>query len=216
MNAIDYTALFAGAYAMAHEHIVRMGLASIMDPLRQAGKSGSESIRMTAGANVADYASERAAELVGMKWVNGQLVQNPAAEWAISESTRTYLRQTVTKALKDGMTKEQLRDAIMNGTEFSEYRASMVAKTELSLSNAWANFYAVKAIGGKIKKRWILSADHGPEDYDECDENAAAGDIDIDEAFPSGDMTEPAHPHDECDVAYIVIEEESGDEIEQE
>ena len=34
------------------------------------------------------WAHERAAEMVGMKWVGGELIQNPAAEWQITEGTR--------------------------------------------------------------------------------------------------------------------------------
>jgi hypothetical protein len=46
--------------------------------------------RMTARAT--DYANERAAELVGMKWIDGELVENPDAEFSIAETTRTMLR----------------------------------------------------------------------------------------------------------------------------
>lgn len=51
-------------------------------------------------------------------------------------------------------------------------------------------------------KEALLSNDHDYED--ECDDNADAGVIALDEAFPSGDDTAPFHVHCECDVAAVV------------
>ena len=48
------------------------------------------------------YAQDRAAELVGKKWVDGELVDNPKAEWSISENTREMLRADVSQAMEEG------------------------------------------------------------------------------------------------------------------
>src|SRR5205807_1478652 len=48
-----------------------------------------------------DFAEKRAAEMVGMKWVDGELVENPRAEWAISETTRDDLRRIIKQAFED-------------------------------------------------------------------------------------------------------------------
>jgi hypothetical protein len=50
----------------------------------------------------ADYARERAAELVGMKYnAAGELVVSPSAEWAISDTTRDKLRSIITDSFKE-------------------------------------------------------------------------------------------------------------------
>jgi hypothetical protein len=41
------------------------------------------------------WAKDRSAELVGMKYVDGELVENPKAEWSIEESTRETIRDLV-------------------------------------------------------------------------------------------------------------------------
>ena len=50
----------------------------------------------------ADYAKARSAELVGMQYDDdGNLVENPNAEWAISDTTRVKIRSIVTEAFQD-------------------------------------------------------------------------------------------------------------------
>lgn len=56
---------------------------------------------MTASANTVaqEYARGRAAELVGMKRdVEGNLVPNPDARWAVSDTTREKIREIVSDA----------------------------------------------------------------------------------------------------------------------
>ena len=74
-----------------------------------------------------EFANDRAAELVGMKYVDGELVPNPDAEWAITESTREQLRDLAVKALTDGMSVDALKTAIIASQSFSDMRAEMIA-----------------------------------------------------------------------------------------
>jgi hypothetical protein len=150
----------------------------------------------------ADYARERAAELVGMKWKDGELVPNPKAKWAITETTRENIRAAVHRAVDDGMQPDQLRQEIEDLADFSRERATVVADTELAKAQTEGALTGWKQSGVVKGKKWILASEHGGPD--ECDENAAAGEIAVDEAFPSGDFTAPAHPRCWCDVVAIV------------
>jgi hypothetical protein len=55
-------------------------------------------------------------------------------------------------------------------------------------------------VGVKVRKEWIL----GPNPCVICEENADEGDIDLDDVFPSGDDSPPAHPNCECAVIPVV------------
>jgi len=55
-----------------------------------------------------DFSRARGAELVGKKWVEGKLVENPDAQWAITDTTREVLRGTVKQAFEEGWTQVDL------------------------------------------------------------------------------------------------------------
>jgi hypothetical protein len=64
-----------------------------------------------------DWAHERAAELVGMKYAaDGTLIENPNAEWAITDSTRELLRSDVAKAIDDGLSPASSRTSSKSPT----------------------------------------------------------------------------------------------------
>ncbi len=140
-----------------------------------------------------NYAQDRGAEMVGMKFVNGELVENPDAAWAITDTTRDELRQLISKAFSDGMSPADLETAIEDSFQFSSARAEMIARTEMSKAHIAGALDAAKASGLVEKKFTMLSADHDLDD--ECDDNEAEGEIDLDDDFPSGDDGPPFHPN---------------------
>jgi hypothetical protein len=140
-----------------------------------------------------EYAEERGAELVGMKWVDGKLVDNPNAEWAISETTRDYLRADIAEAIFDGRSSQDLAEIIVDNYAFSDSRAMMVARTEIAFAHSEGNMIAYKESGLVEGKRWILGSEH--DDDDECDRNADEGVIPLNQPFQSGDEAAPAHPN---------------------
>lgn len=144
------------------------------------------------------YATDRAAELVGKKWVRGRLVDNPSAEWTISESTRDALRELVVSALRDGLTARDLSDRILESYTFSEARANAIARTEIIAAQAAGSMAAYRRSGQVQQKRWVLGSEHDIEC--DCDTNSEEGWIDLDDEFPSGDDAPPAHPNCVCDV----------------
>lgn len=153
------------------------------------GSSGFDALNTEA----LNYARERAAEMVGMRWSGGELVPNPNAEWAITDSTRDGLRAQVERAFEDGLSPGELAARIRDSYDFSAQRAEMVARTELASAHVEGSLEAWRESGVVSGKRWILGSEHGGED--DCDLNAAAGVIGINETFPSGDEAPPLHPN---------------------
>ena len=155
------------------------------------------------------FAEKRAAELVGKRVLDdGRIVDNPNADWAITESTRDYLRSTVAEAVEEGWSSQTLANAIVDNFAFSDERAETIARTELAFAHVEGNMDAYK-IGGVTHKRWILGSEHDIDDV--CNDNADAGVIPFDEPFPSGDMAPPGHPNCVCDVIPEYGEDESNE-----
>jgi 2'-5' RNA ligase len=157
----------------------------------------------------ADYARERGAELVGKRWVNDALVENPDARWAISQTTRDGLRDMIVKSYEDGKTPVQLAKQIEDSYLFSESRAEMIAFTETAKASVGGTLGAWQESGVVKGKAWQMSNDHDQDD--ECNDNEEAGVIGLDEDFPSGDDGPPAHPRCMCAV-YASLEGPDDDE----
>lgn len=161
--------------------------------LLQIGLS-DEGMTSTMSERAHEYAQERAAELVGKHVLpDGRVVNNPRAEWRIDEATREMLRADVTRAIEEGMSTSQLQNLIEENYAFSEARASMISRTEIAFADVEGNMIAYTHSGVVEGKEWIVASNH--PDQDECDDNAAAGVIAIDDTFPSGDSAPPSHPN---------------------
>ena len=150
------------------------------------------------------YARERGAELVGKKWVDGELVDNPNAAWSIAENTRDMLRGDISQAIEEGWSNDKLAGVIEANHGFSEARAEMIARTETAFADTAGNMTAYRESGIVQGKEWIVGSEHDMDD--ECNENADAGIIGLDEPFPSGDDGPPAHPNCVCAVIPALIE----------
>jgi len=156
------------------------------------------------------FARQRAAEMVGKKWVDGELVDNPNADWVISDATRDELRDIIGDIYSGDLNPSDLQDTIQNAGAFSEDRAKLIARTELQNANAQgtlAGFKAARDTGIKVLKSWY------PDETacEICLENADDGDIDLDSDFSSGDDAPPAHPACGCSII-SVTDSSDGDE----
>lgn len=149
-------------------------------------------------ATARDWAEERAAELVGMKYVDGALVVNPDAKWAISETTRDDLRRIVTQAFEKETSIDELAKAIQDAGTFAESRADMIATTEAARAQVIGNLTGWKESGVVETVEVLLSADHDQDD--ECDEAAEGGPYPIDEA-----PEVPLHPRCMCGLRAVKI-----------
>ncbi len=149
-----------------------------------------------------EFAGNRSAEMIGRKLVDGKLVDNPDAQWAITHTTRNGIRDLVQKAEQEGQSVEQLARAIRESTLFSADRARRVAQWELGFSANNGNLIAWKRSGVVKGKRWLLGSEHMI--CDDCDSNLNAGVIGLDDAFPSGVPCPPAHVACPCSMAPVV------------
>jgi hypothetical protein len=156
----------------------------------------------------------RAAEMVGKKYVAGELVDNPNAEWAITDSTRTYLRSAVTDAMEEGWSNDKLAKEIADNAAFSKNRSLLIARTETAFADCNGRLLGYKRSGLPLKKEWILADTH--DDDDECDDNVDAGAIDLDEEFPSGDIVPPGHPRCLCDYTVSMVAEDDDESEDEE
>lgn len=148
------------------------------------------------------YAEHRSAELVGMKYVDGDLVPNPNAVWQITETTRDGIRNAVSEVVRGELPVTELADKLSQDYGFSSQRAEMIARTEVHKANGEGALAGYKASGVITQKIWLTSDDDDVSE--ECSDNEDEGPIDIDEEFQSGDMTEPAHPNCRCSIAPYV------------
>jgi hypothetical protein len=185
-----------------------------VSPLQEAALSGSEAgglqvqitdetMLETINQQAREWAAERAAELVGMKWVDGELIENPNAEWAITETTRERLRAAIADIFaQEAPTMADVEAAVAKAGIFDEARAMMIAKTEVTRAQVQSNLMAWVESGVVSKVDWVLSDDHDIDD--ECDEAADGSPYEIE------DVPEfPMHPNCECGI--VINTDEEGD-----
>lgn len=190
----------------------------LMEVARNGGKEALVQV-MGTGADINDlltfvddravaWAQERSAEMIGMRRLaDGSLIENPNAEWAIDDATRDMIQDTIEQALKEGWSSDRLSKELSDNYGFSGERADAIARTEMSMADAESHQGAWKDAGVE-HKQWLRSNEGFP--CAPCEMNAMDGVIHMDEAFSSGDMSEPQHPNCEC-VVIPVIEEQEGE-----
>lgn len=141
--------------------------------------------KMTAAAS--DYAGNRAAELVGRKLVDGELVDNPG--WSIPSATRDMLRSTITEAMEQGASNDDLAKAIMESDAFSRTRAETIARTETAMADTNGQRAGWRASGVVGGQEWVAS-ENCCDDCQDLDGTV----VGIDEGFPGG-ADVPLHPN---------------------
>jgi SPP1 gp7 family putative phage head morphogenesis protein len=142
-----------------------------------------------------DWAEDRAAELVGMRYdEDGVLVPNPRAEWAISDSTRDEIRDLVKEAFEENASMSQFVSDIEDAGMFSEARAEMIARTEVSNAQAQGNFEVWKKSGVVTHVRWDVGDD---DPCPRCLLNDGK-ERELGKPFPSGDIMPLVHPNCAC------------------
>lgn len=147
-----------------------------------------------------EYASKRAAEMIGKKFINGELIDDSSAEWVISDTTRDDLKDIIEIAVQEKMSSSELATAIQEATTFSSERAELIAKTEVAIAQVQGNLNVWKRTGFVKTVSILLSADH--DVVDECD-SAAAG-----SPYPINEMPFiPRHPRCRCVVIASEISE---------
>jgi SPP1 gp7 family putative phage head morphogenesis protein len=201
IDAGDLALLVDDAQELLEEITANGGAAA----LAQIGFTADESITDQLNEYALDYAKDRSAEMVGKRWVEGELVDNPNAQWVITESTRDMLRADIAAAIESGASNERLAGEISENYAFSDQRAETVARTESAKADVAGNLNAYRESGQVEAKRWLAA----PDCCDEC-QDLDGETVDIDEDFP-GDAGDgpPLHPNCRCDVLPVLSDEQS-------
>ncbi len=116
---------------------------------------------------------------------------------SMAATTRDRVKELVSRTIANGESLSQLSKTLREDIIFSPARADMVAQTETATALGQGGREAADA-AGKEEKAWYTQG--GVTDV--CADNEAEGWIPIDDSFPSGDDTVPAHVNCECDVLY--------------
>lgn len=152
-----------------------------------------------------DWAEDHAAELVGMKRIDGKWVPNPNADWCIPETTRDAVRLLTERALEEGWSNDMLADQLMEDEAFGESRAMMVARTETAFADVQGNLIGWEESGVVAGKEWFTSAD---EYCDLCQEMNGKQ-VSMGEPFDfDGEAIDgpPGHPNCRCDVLPVLAD----------
>jgi hypothetical protein len=170
----------------------------------QLGVDAESDLVGQVNARAVAAAEDRAAELVGMvKDADGAYVASKTANMAIDDATRNMIRETISKGLVDNIGSDEIATLVQEGTAFSEERAALITRTEISRANSAAaldSYQAASSIGVKVKKQWLLGEHPCPT----CLANSMEGAIDLDAVFSSSDQHPPAHPRCECALSPVV------------
>ena len=130
----------------------------------------------------------------------GELIKDLAG------TTDEAMRSLLARAVEEGLSADQLSDEIEKMGAFGDYRADVIARTELAFAHVQGNVEGWRAAGDMVVgKRWILGDLHDVPDI--CDDCAEMGVVGIDDAFSDGVEYPPAHPNCACDVIAVLREE---------
>ena len=157
-----------------------------------------------AGTAATEWAANRAAELVGMRLVDGKYVPNPNAKWRIDDTTRDMLQALVTDAIEEGDSTDALASRIKNAFAFSDERAEMIARTEIARADVQGALIGWQKSGVVAGKRWLAG---GPRVCPVCLDHEADGPQRLDYVWGDGVTAPPDHPHCFC-VLVAVLEGE--------
>jgi len=143
-----------------------------------------------------DYARDRSAWMVGKTYDDdGNLVDNPDAEYSIDDSTREMIRGDITTAMEQGMSNGDLADLLSQNYAFSDDRAMMIARTETAAADVQGNLALYRESGQVDTKEWIV----GEDCCDDCQQLDGEV-VSLDGTFSDGSDAPPAHPMCRCDV----------------
>jgi hypothetical protein len=160
-------------------------------------------------ATAQEYARRRSAEMVGMRrTADGELVENPDARWAITDTTRDKLNRIITDIFEEeNPTLADIEERVMQAGIFDDQRATMIARTEIANAQVNANLMAWQESGLVRTISWQTSADHDDSSGCNCTDN------EDESPYAIGDVPDfPDHPNCECALVLdeLVGEPEEG------
>jgi SPP1 gp7 family putative phage head morphogenesis protein len=174
------------------------------DGALQALSAVNSELSPTKGA-ASTWAENRAAEMIGKKIVNGELVDNPDAKWVISDTTREMIQSMIADATDQGVSTDELASILEDSFAFSSDRAEMIARTEIAMADSAGQMQGYVESGVVEGTEWTTAEDDAVDE--ECTMNADAGVIPLGELYPSGDEAPPAHPNCRCALVPALMKE---------
>lgn len=195
--------LLAAYSAIIWDDLVNSVITDLLAIVEAAQVEGLQQLNMPVVEDqlASDYAASRAAEMIGKKYVDGELVDFPSAQWVIANTTKDDLSDLIDNAVNDVVTPEQLAERIRIAKIFSAERAELIAKTETSMGQIYGNLAPWKS-SGKVKKvNIVLSLKH--KVIDECDDIANGSPYLINKV-----PYLPIHPQCQCSIVAAEIENE--------
>lgn len=173
----DFKDLFVSSFQAA----AVMGVNDAVIQLQQDGHPVRQSI-VDLHESVSGWASQRGDELAAM----------------VDDSTASMLVKLAQKAADDELTFAQIIESFEESYVFSDERTEVIGATSVAEADGKGNLDAYEA-AEVVHKMWVAEADC----CSICAMNTAAGHVGINEPFPSGDDTRPAHPNCRCEVIPI-------------
>jgi hypothetical protein len=180
----DIAGAMANANAGAAGSVVRQ--IDLDDPL---------AISLRTHTEATNYAAHRSAEMIGQ----------------ITDTMRDVLRKEIRDAVGLHWDVDKLADRLEQTEIFSDQRAEMIARTEVSMAQNQGVLEAgrqARAAGLDVRKAWEL----GPNPCPACEAMADENDIDLDTDFGDETSSPPLHPNCECSLNLFVGD---GDEEEE-
>ena len=153
------------------------------------------------------YARDQAAEMVGMKWVDEELIPNPSSEWQITDATRDFLRADVATAMEEGQSNDVLAAKLAENYAFSDERAMTIARTETAKADTQGAIAGYKVSGAVDQKEWLAA-------HDCCDICQEMGGeiVGLDETFSGDAGGPPLHPNCRCAILPVIKSETENEE----
>ena len=128
----------------------------------------------------------------------------------LADVTREKLRGDLAVGIELGMSVQDIANVIGQDYAFSAERAELIATTERAFADVAGNMLAYRESGVVSGKESILGSEHDDGAECDCEANADAGVIGLDENFPSGDDAAPYHPRCVCDTLPVLKEGEES------
>lgn len=149
-----------------------------------------------------NYSQSRCCELVGKRILKtGAIINNPNANYAITDTTRNGLKDLINKAMDNGWSNDRLANKIKENYLFSEQRSLQIARTETNLASNEITFKTFKEANIKMKK-WLTAQDDRVSDL--CVENGNQPAIPINSLFRSGHLHPAAHVNCRCTIIAVI------------
>lgn len=158
-----------------------------------------------------DYSRRRSAELIGKRILkDGSIVDNPNAEYCITDTTRNEIKGLIDDAMKEGWSNQELANKIQSSYSFSSDRSMMIARTETNMAD---NNITVKSYekAGIKKKKWLTAHDDKVDPC--CTANEKQGAIALNAMFSSGSVAPPAHPRCRCTILAVFEDDDEKNDL---